>query len=80
MAKKNKTYSDNEIIGMLEKYASITNLSLKKNQDGSYIFIYTNENGMDMGFFWDDDDSYEQIIEYMKSNNFPIIFHDKQTL
>ncbi len=80
MAKKNKTYSDNEIIGMLEKYASITNLSLRKNQDGSYIFIYTNENGMDMGFFWDDDDSYEQIIEYMKSNNFPIIFHDKQTL
>lgn len=80
MAKKNKTYSDNEIIGMLEKYASITNFSLRKNQDGSYMFIYTNENGMDMGLFGSDDDSYEQIIKYMKSNNFPIIFHDKQTL
>ncbi|UAN51676.1 hypothetical protein KGP26_00840 [Serratia sp. JSRIV002] len=80
MAKKNKTYSDNEIIGMLEKYASITNFSLRKNQDGSYMFIYTNENGMDMGLFLDDDDPYEKIIEYMKSNNSPIIFHDKQTL
>lgn len=77
MAKIIKTYSDNEIIGMLEKHAPITNFSLKENQDGSYMFIYTNENGMDMGFFWDDDDSYDQIIEYMRNNNFPITFHNE---